>query len=222
MKKWNIFSGVCVALILAGCSNTPSSIVHQPTSAKPIQAAANVPANGAIFQTASYRPLFEDRRARLVGDILMINISEKTSATKASAGSASKSGSATAEVPTVVGLPLKSFQGASLSATSELKYEDKGAQSASNTFAGTIGVTVTEVLPNGNLIVSGEKQIALDKGAEFIRFSGTVSPDTIVAGNTVSSTQVADARFEYRTNSRVDQAQVTSLLARFFYSVLPL
>ncbi len=78
-----------------------------------------------------------------------------------------------------------------------------------------------EVLPNGNLVVSGEKQVALDKGTEFIRFSGVVSPDNIAAGNIVSSTQVADARVEYRTNTKIDKAEVMGALARFFLSVMP-
>jgi flagellar L-ring protein precursor FlgH len=82
-------------------------------------------------------------------------------------------------------------------------------------------VTVTEVLPNGNLIVAGEKQVAMNKGTEFIRFSGMVSPDTIQAGNMVSSNVIADARVEYRTNSRLDRAEVTSMLSRFFLSMLP-
>jgi len=79
---------------------------------------------------------------------------------------------------------------------------------------------VLEVLPNGNMVVSGEKQIALDKSVEYIRFYGVVMPETLV-GNTVSSTQVADARVEYRTDSRYDSAELSSELARFFMSLAP-
>jgi len=71
-------------------------------------------------------------------------------------------------------------------------------------------------------MVSGEKQIAFDRGAEFVRFSGVVNPDTITLGNNVPSTKVADARIEYRTNSQLDAAQVVSILARFFLSLSPL
>jgi flagellar L-ring protein precursor FlgH len=85
-----------------------------------------------------------------------------------------------------------------------------------------MAVTVIDVLQNGNLMVSGEKQIAFDKGIEYVRFSGIVSPDTIASGNIVSSTQVADARVEYRTNSRIDKAEIMSQLARFFFSFAPL
>ena len=61
-------------------------------------------------------------------------------------------------------------------------------------FTGAITVTVIDVLPNGNLIVAGEKQIGINQGVEFVRLSGVVDPRFIRAGNVVSSTQVADAR----------------------------
>jgi flagellar L-ring protein precursor FlgH len=84
-----------------------------------------------------------------------------------------------------------------------------------------MGVTVVEVLANGNLIVAGEKQIAMNKGTEFIRFSGMVNPDSITTGNNVLSTAVADARVEYRTNSKIDRAEMNSMVSRFFLSLLP-
>jgi flagellar L-ring protein FlgH len=173
--------------------------------------------NGAIYQAAAYRPLFEDRRARHIGDMLTINIIEKTSAVKAGASSGNKSGTASFGMPGV----LKGTFGGSVSTDAATKFSDADNQSASNTFTGTIGVTVTEVLPNGNLIVAGEKQVAMNKGVEFIRFSGMVSPDNIGTGNTVSSTQVADARVEYRTNSQIDRAEMTAMVSRFFQSLLP-
>jgi len=208
--------------ILGGCAVVPDTIVRQPTDIKPPRVAPVAPANGGIFQTASYRPLFEVRRARLVGDVLTIAINEKTNAGKQSASSGSKTGSVAASIPTVLGLPLKMLQGTSISSSTANKYADSGADNSSNIFTGTLTVTVAEVLPNGNLVVTGEKQISLDTGVEYVRFSGVVSPDTIAAGNVVSSTQVADARVEYRSNSRVDAAQVMTSLKRFFLSVLPL
>ena len=61
----------------------------------------------------------------------------------------------------------------------------------------------------------------MNKGVEFIRFSGMVNPDNIGVGNTISSTQVADARVEYRTNSQIDRAELTAMASRFFQSLLP-
>ena len=214
---------LCSALaVLAGCATVPDSVVHLPTTAAPQPAVAAAPANGAIFQAASYRPMFEDRRARMIGDILTIAINEKTSAGKAGAGSASKTGSVAGSISQLFGLSAGTLQKTGVAASTANKYEDKSAASSSNNFNSTITVTVTQVLQNGHLLVSGEKQVALDKGAEFIRFSGVVNPDTIVAGNIVSSTQVADARIEYRSNTRLDMADVMTQMTRFFLSVLPL
>jgi flagellar L-ring protein precursor FlgH len=210
-------ASLVVLLAVAGCSTVPSSIVQRPTSARPLMVEGAPALDGAIYQASNYRPLFEDRRARHIGDILTINIVEKTAAVKAGASSGNKSGSVSVGVP---GL-LQGKIGASLATTTANKFADGDNQSASNTFTGTLGVTVTEVLPNGNLIVAGEKQVAMNKGVEFIRFSGMISPDNIQMGNIVSSTQVADARVEYRTNSQIDKAEMASMASRFFQSLLP-
>ncbi|MCU6433224.1 flagellar basal body L-ring protein FlgH [Undibacterium sp. Jales W-56] len=209
-------------LLATGCSVVPPAIVHQPMTATPISAKPQKELNGAIYQAASYRPLFEDQKARLLGDILTVTISEKTSAGKTVASSAKKSGSTSFGVPSFLGLSSAVTSNASLSSTSANKYDETGAQTASNNFTGTISVTVIDVLPNGNLLVSGEKQLAFDKGAEYVRFSGVVNPATITAANVVSSTQIADARFEYRSTARIDKAEVNSLLTRFFLSFIPL
>ena len=204
-------------LALAGCSATPTTIVDRPTTSRPMYREPAVAANGAIYQASQYRPLFEDRRARHIGDILTINIIEKTAAVKAGASSGNKAGSASFTVP----VAARGVFGATVATAAETKFADADNQSASNTFTGSMGVTVTEVLANGNLIVSGEKQIAMNKGVEFIRFSGMISPDNIGVGNTIASTQVADARVEYRTNSQLDRAELTAMASRFFLSLVP-
>lgn len=220
-------AAAAMALALWGCA-APAPIVHQPMSARPLASAAPPPTNGAIYQVADTGPgftpgrsLFEDRVARAVGDTLTIVLNEKTIAAKNRASSASKSGSVDFGVPLVHGLPFKSLQGAAFQADSTNSFQGKGAASADNMVSGTLTVTVTEVLPNGNLLVSGEKQLALSQGEEYIRFSGVVNPSTITPANTVSSTQVADARIEYRGRGYLDEAQVMGWLARFFLTLLP-
>jgi flagellar L-ring protein precursor FlgH len=204
-------------LALAGCSSVPTSIVKGPTSVRPMLADAGKAEDGAIYNGNTFRPMFEDRRARHIGDLLTVSIVEKTSAVKAGASSGNKSGSVSFGTPGV----LQSRLGGSVAVDNASKFTAGDNQSNSNTFSGTIAVTVSEVLPNGNLIVVGEKQVAMDKGTEFIRFSGMVSPDNIQPGNVVSSTLVADARVEYRTASHIDRAEMNSMLSRFFQSMLP-
>lgn len=228
------YSHTVIAIIssalITGCSVTPTSIVNQPTTARAPQLDNKQNNNGSIYSASSYRPIFEDRRPRFIGDIVTINITENTTATKENGSSASKEGEAnfnTDVVPNksnvfgklISKLPLGDFT--NFSASSDNSYSDDAAANARNVFNGSITTTVIDVLPNGNLVVSGEKQVSLDKGTEFIRFSGVINPDTITLGNTVPSTKVADARIEYRTNSKIDGAAIASIFARFFLSMSP-
>ncbi len=221
--KVKCFAWLCLICLLNACSVTPSTIVQSPTTAKPVAPKSNTATSGAIYSASSHRALFEDRRARLVGDILTINIIENTTANKSNSSSSSKDGSVSASAAVPTGLPIDFIKEAiSVTADSEVDHSDSADDNASNNFNGNITVTVTEVLANGNLSVSGEKQIALDKGTEFVRFSGVVNPDDVAAGNIVTSTKVADARIEYRTNSKLDTAQIASILTRFFLSFSPI
>ncbi len=213
---------VLLVISLAGCvTTTPATAIHQPMTARPEPRSTLAPSNGAIFNVASARPLFEDRRARFVGDTLIINIQEKVQASKKSENKTTRSQKVDVTVPTIVGLPFKGAQGTTLAASDTNNFNGKGENTSSNDFTGALAVTVIEVYPNGNLLVSGEKQIGLKEGEEFIRFSGVVNPNTITAANTVVSTQVADARIEYKANGFLDSAQVMGWLGKFFLSFMP-
>ncbi|MEP7206001.1 MAG: flagellar basal body L-ring protein FlgH [Casimicrobiaceae bacterium] len=215
-------AALVVLTLLGGCSTALRKVeVHEPFTARPAPTVVPPLANGAIFQTAAYRPLFEDRRARAVGDIITVSINEKLQASKQVSSSAGKNGSVGFEIPTVKGLPLKGLKDMGFAADSKSDFAGKGDSSANNVFTGSITVTVTDVLPNGNLVVSGEKQLGINQGSEFIRLSGVVNPTTILAGNVVSSTQVADARIEYRGTGYIDEAQTMGWLQRVFLTVLP-
>jgi len=210
------------ALLLAACAAiVPPTSVQQPLTARPEPRNNVPPTDGAIYSSSSARPLFEDRRARFVGDTITINIAEKTTASKASENKTTRSQSLAASIPSVVGLPFKTLQGTNLSASDANTFDGKGSNTSANDFTGTLTVTVIEVYPNGNLLVSGEKQIGLKEGEEFVRFSGVVNPTTITSANTVQSTQVADARMEYKANGFLDSATVMGWLGKFFLNVLP-
>lgn len=223
MRSVNTILLSCAALMsLAGCVTTaPPTSVAQPMTARPEPRQDFMATQGAIYNVGVARPLFEDRRARYVGDTITIAIVENTAASKNSETKASRSSSVDATVPTIVGLPFKGMQGLSVAASNSTDFDGKGQNTSSNAFQSTITCTVIEVLPNGNLLVSGEKQIGLKEGEEFVRFSGVVNPITINSANTVQSTTVADARLEFKANGFIDSAQVMGWLGRFFLSVLP-
>ncbi len=221
MKTLALFLG-CMVLVACAVVDRPQVDVMQPTTAKPTSMLSVSQGNGAIFQASSgtYRPLFEDRRARYIGDTLTIQINEKTQATSKQSTNAEKTSSLNASSPEINVLNQR-IRAVELETSSSAKSDGKGEAAADNLFTGTITVTVIDVLTNGNLAVSGEKQVGIGQNMEILRFSGIVNPNTILNGNTVSSTQVADARLETRGRGAIDQAQTTGWLARFFMTYWP-
>jgi flagellar L-ring protein FlgH len=212
---------------LAGCVQVdayrvpPVEVGSQPPVVA--RAAAPVPsANGAIYQAAAYRPLFEDHRARLPGDTLVVNIVEKVSASQKSTSSIDKSGTLSGSVSALPLVNPNSFGRASVSGTSSNTFGGKGATESSNDFSGTITVLVTGVLPNGHLLIQGEKQIGVNANVDVLRFSGQVDPRAIQPGNSVPSTQIANVRVEHRSRGQQGDAQVMGWLSRVFLSVIPI
>ena len=216
---------MAASLLVGGCAQIPREpLVQQPMSARAdLQVRPAGPANGSIYRTGfGTQALFEDRRPRYIGDILTIVVSENINASKNSAADASRSGSASSVlglIPKLIGGLISSDLDAEASGKNTMSA--KGGANSRNTFNGIITVTVVDVLLNGNLLVSGEKQMLINQGTEFIRFSGVVNPRTVSASNTVPSTQVADARIEYSAKGYIDEAQTMGWLQRAFLNVLP-
>lgn len=226
MKTLRLVTAATAAVLLAGCAYSPmrEQLAHPP--ARPAAApAAPAPAQGAIYRAAAAGgswSLFEDRRPRNVGDVLTILVRENSSASKSSAATASRDAKVGMKLDAIP-RPLRGLvRDADAQASGNNGLNAKGAANASNSFDGVITVTVAEVLANGNLLVSGGKQMLINQGTESIRFSGIVDPRSVGPGNTVLSTQVADARIEYSARGFIDEAQTMGWLQRFFLNVLPL
>lgn len=212
---------------LAGCDSLmlrPQVDVALPTHAAPIEQAPQQASNGSIFQASQYRPLFEDHRARLVGDTITVQIVENVSAAQKSSSTIDKTGKVSAGLTAVPFLSPSSslLNRASAGGTSNNEFEGKGSTENTNNFAGVITATVTGVLPNGHLLISGEKQIGVNNNVDVLRFSGQVDPRSIQPGNSVASAQIANVRLEHRGRGPAADAQVIGWLARFFLSVLPI
>ena len=223
-------TGACALAItalaaLTGCASfMPPHVDMAPAPVLPPQPVvpATPPSNGAIFQAQQYRPLFEDHRARLVGDTLTVQIVEKVSASQKSTSSVDKSGSVDASVSALPFLKPKALARASANGTSANTFAGKGATESSNDFSGTITAIVTGVLPNGHLLITGEKQIGVNANVDVLRFSGQVDPRAIQPGNQVPSAQIANVRLEHRGRGQAAEAQGIGWLGRFFLNVLPI
>jgi flagellar L-ring protein precursor FlgH len=156
--------------VVAGCMTVPPTNVHQPMTARPAPRFEASAGNGAIYQAGTGRPLFEDRRARYVGDTITVNITESTTASAKSNNKVDKSNNQQASVSALSGLPGKGLLGLNLGATSSTAFSGKGEAANNNVFTGNITVTVIDVMPNGNLLVSGEKQLAIGQRARVCAY----------------------------------------------------
>lgn len=220
------FFSVALISLLGACAMVPPEpvVVGPLTAAPPMPVAPQAIANGAIYQPTAYGnyPLFEDRRPRNIGDIVTILIQEKTNAAKSVSTNTERNGEAGLDIglsPRI--LPPALGEQQNFSATGSNNAKGSGSSRADNMFSGTLTTTVIGVMPNGNLQVAGEKQIAINRGSEYIRFSGVVDPRSISSGGTVSSTLVADARIEYRSRGVMDEVQTMGWLQRFFLNISP-
>ena len=211
-------------LALTGCSTLypepQVELQHTPVVQLPSTPQQGAP-NGSIYQSASYRPLFEDHRARLVGDTLTIQIVEKVSASQSSTSALDKSGSLAGSVTAVPFLSAKALARATAEGSSATKAAGKGTNQNTNDFSGSITAVVTAVLPNGHLMISGEKQIGVNHNVDVLRFSGQVDPRAIAQGNTVASAAIANVRIEQRGRGAVSDAHGIGWLSRFFLNLSP-
>ena len=221
---------ILALLWLAGCANVPETDIRQPFTAR-AKVEALPDSNGAIFQAGVSRAkpgmgLFEDRRAKRVGDILTVNLVEKTTATRTSATTDERKANANVDIPAPIlagrTLPIIGSASTTWSPSANNKIELKDNDTNSNTVNGSITVTVVEELANGNLMVAGEKTVRVNQDTEYIRLAGVVNPSQITASNTVNSTQLAEVQLESTNSQRMDKSQLGSTLARFFLTLMPL
>lgn len=216
------------AVLSTGCAaindyRVPPVDINAPPPVLPAAAPQAAATNGAIFQPVGYRPLFEDHRARLPGDVLTVQIVEKVSASQSSNSSLDKSGKVEGGVTAVPFINSTSLLAkANAAGSGSNTFAGKGSTESTNDFSGTITTIVTGVLPNGHLLISGEKQIGVNANVDVLRFSGQVDPRAIRPGNSVQSTQIANVRVEHRGKGQQADAQVMGWLGRVFLSVLPI
>ena len=182
--------------------------------------------NGGLFYEASNVYIFEGIKAAKVGDILTIVLSEKTNASKSASLDADKKATLDLKNPTLFGNDSITARGKLFlknSANANRELEGEGKLKQQNSIAGKITVTVTEVLPNGYLVIRGEKLLTLNEGSEVVRISGIVRPADVDANNQVLSAKIANAKITYKGNGVVSNSSKAGWLTKFFmHAVWPL
>lgn len=212
------------SFLLTGCGNSPHRThpEYAPSESMDIYSEpAPITPTGSIYHDARPRMvLFEDLRARQVGDILTVLLSEATDAEKSSDTSLNKDNALTITNPLLAG-KLRTFDGDNslgFDLNSSSGFDGDSASTQSNSLQGSITVTVAKVLPGGNLYIQGEKWIQINQGNEYIRMRGIIRPVDIAPDNTILSTLVADARISYGGTGPTADVNRVGWLSRFFIS----
>ena len=177
---------------------------------------------GSIYAAAQYRPMFEDHRARMVGDTLTVQITERVSATQTATSTIDKKSAVTGSISALPMVNPTLFGRATATGNSDNNFSGKGTTENTNNFTGTITTIVTGVLPNGHLMIAGEKQVGVNHNVDTLRFTGQVDPRAILPGNSIASTQVANVRIQHRGEGAMADSQGIGWLSRFFLNLLPI
>ena len=206
-------------VLLAACRNSPPRI-DSFTASEPEVQPAPATSHGAIYQDGHDVPLFENSVAHRIGDVLTIVLEEKTDASKSASTTTAKKTKADLAGPKLFGAPVtihgvEVLSGSMNNATS---FDGSGGSKQSNALTGSISVTIARRLPNGNLLVRGQKRIGINQGSEYVRIQGIVRIIDIAPDNTVSSLRVADANISYGSQGVLASANSKSWLGRFFDS----
>jgi len=212
--------GVLVCGLLSACGLLPA-MQHKPDPVVARVLPAPTPrTDGAIYQAGQQMELFADLKARRVGDVLTIRLTESTAASKSAVTKTAKTTAVNNTGPTILGKTITAA-GVPIFTTTLAgadSFDGEGSSTQGNSLAGSLTVTVVDVQSNGNLVVQGDKTLKLNQGDEFVHVSGVVRRADIATDNTVTSDKVADAHISYSGKGVIDSSNRMGWLARFFNS----
>jgi flagellar L-ring protein precursor FlgH len=177
---------------------------------------------GSLYHAGYQLSLFDDRRGIRVGDVVTIQLEERTVASKAAGTKLNKDTTTRLPEPTVLGSVITGSgdNGLLTDITSENEFEGEAESGQRNSLTGTITAIVTQVLPNGLVQIQGEKWLNLNRGEEYVRISGLARPEDIDGDNVVSSLRLADARIAYSGTGELADTNRAGWLTRFFLGPL--
>jgi len=218
LARLAVLAVLCVCM--SGCGLLPS----RPRKPDPVVPRVLPPptprTEGAIYQSGQQMELFADLKARRVGDVLTIRLTESTAASKSAVTKTAKTTGVNNTGPTILGRTITAA-GVPIFTTTLAgsdSFDGEGSSTQGNSFTGSLTVTVMEVQQNGNLVIQGDKTLKLNQGDEFVHVSGVIRRADIASDNTVTSDRVADAHISYSGKGVIDSSNRMGWLARFFNS----
>ncbi|MBF0162031.1 MAG: flagellar basal body L-ring protein FlgH [Magnetococcales bacterium] len=228
-KGWGVAMLLLLAVALSGCGMTRAAARPPAPIAvvQPMPPENMSPRKGSIWQTSDRNTLFLDNKARNVGDIVTVRIVETSNAKKQAKTDMTRSGNNSFGLTGVLspaglfGAKLPGDTGAALNGglTNGNTFAGDGKTERNSLLKAVVSCVVTEILANGNLRVEGRQDITVNNENQFILLSGVIRPEDITPQNSVSSSQMADARIEYSGEGDVNDQQRSSWLSRIFSTV---
>ncbi|MDQ6971365.1 MAG: flagellar basal body L-ring protein FlgH [Mariprofundaceae bacterium] len=200
-----VFAGT-LFILLSACMPGTYNITHDKHAGE-VEKALEQPMPDASSTGSLWvgnRGLFTDAKAREVGDLLTILVSEKTNATRSLGTKKTKSSSHQTSLNAALGYETSlsnknpNFKpGAALDVTNDKSFDGSGSTNNSDTLTASVTAVVTKVYPNGNMNVRGRRQVTINHQPQELTFSGVVRPNDIAPDNTISSSKVAQAIIGY-------------------------
>ena len=207
-SSWGRFASLLGTLFVAanmtGCTTVtpPQAMTHSPQfePVYPVQNARETMATGAIYVGRQSDSWFGKGRNFQVGDVITVLLNESTQAARTQNGSITRDSSNTL-IPDglkTYGAGLGGFMKGINMTSGSVSNKGTGAADQQASLSGSVAVAVVEVMPNGNLVLRGEIQLALTEGSEIIQVAGIIRPDDVAPNNTVQSRRLANAQIAYR------------------------
>lgn len=221
-----LLSSVVTLSWLQSCAMAPSPVPNDPLFAPVFvpSSVANKKTPGSLYSSNRFIELFDDRKAKNIGDILTIVLEERTSSSKSTGIDVKKDSGLSIDSDggtkgNLFGVkPTLGAYGLSTDLSSNRNFSGEAGADQSNQLSGTIAVTVVDKYPNGTLMIRGEKWMTLNRGDEFIRISGIIRPEDISPENMILSSKIANARIAYSGRGDLADSQKMGWLSRFLNS----
>lgn len=223
-KNLTLPAALLVLAALPGCSHTEAE-VRTPTFDQQLTPQKPNYSSGSIWQ-ASSTGLAEDLKARRRGDIITVVISESATASKQASTGTARNSSISAGIPNLFGLEttgIKNWQDLAklISASYDSKFAGSGSTSRQESLNATITAKVVEVIPNGNFLIEGKRNVKVNNEDQIIVLTGTVRSRDVNADNSVSSAMIADARITYSGKGVISDRQKPGWLLNVFDAIWP-
>ena len=224
--RYSIATG-CLALMLSGCVTTQPPAAQAPAMPEryslPTTPRPQTPTpEGSIFNAAASQDLYQDSRARAVGDIVLVKIVETSNGTKKATTKTGRNSSVSADVTALFGLE-KWLAGKNANFTPSSKalqaglqndFEGDGETKRNSSVTATISARVVDITMDNNLVIRGFREVRVNNETQHIILSGIVRPKDISQDNSILSSYIADARIEYSGKGVISDKQQPGWLAR--------